>query len=120
MRNIKDELLKEKMNPSQNKRAIQFIQRAMEGYFVNKVDFSNTMRVEPVINNQGLHQDCQELLHFAGGFVVQGLKDGKYFYDANDAQELDEMSTQYTSDNLKDMVSFIWKNEANNFFNRIK
>lgn len=120
MRNIKDELLKEKLKRSPNKRAIQFIQRAMEGYFVNKVDFSNTMSVETITNSQGLREDCQELLHFAGGFTVQGLKNGKYFYDANDAQELDEVSTKYTSDNLKDMVSFIWKNEANNFFNRIK
>lgn len=120
MRNIKEELLKEKMNPARSKRAIQLIQRALDGDFINKVDFSNTMRVEPVIDSTGLHELCHELLYFAGGFVVQGLKDGRYFYDANDAQELDEVSTKHMADNLKDMVSFIWSTEAYNFFNRIK
>jgi hypothetical protein len=118
-------LLKEKMRQQPNKASVQFLQKVIEGYMVTKPDFANTMRtVDSVQEYFGgpvpLRPECRLVLAFVGGYYIQKLDSGSYLYEVFDNNEADEMHTKILANNIKDCVSFIWKSEANNKFNKIK
>jgi hypothetical protein len=60
------------------------------------------------------------VLSYAGGFYVQILEDSYHLYEVFDNEESDEMHTRVKSKELKDIISFIWRYEADKLFNKIK
>jgi len=124
MKDLRKELLNEKMQVHPNKKAIQFLQRVLDGHPVTKMEFIDTMIVKStdwdLAFALGYHPDCIEVLCYAGGFDIQLLVDRDYLYESFDNQESDEMHTKVKSRELKDILSFIWRHEADQLFNKNK
>ena len=124
MKDLRKELLNEKMQVHSNKRAIQFLQRVLDGYPVTKREFIDTMVVKladwDLAFSLGYYKDCVEVLSYAGGFDIQVLIDRDYLYESFDNQESDEMHTRVKSKEIKDIISFIWRYEADKLFNKSK
>lgn len=124
MKDLRKELLNEKMQVHPNKRAIQFLQRVLDGHPVTKREFIDTMVVKladwDLAFALGYHRDCVEVLRYAGGFDIQVLIDRDYLYESFDNQESDEMHTKVKSREIKDILSFIWRYEADQLFNKSK
>jgi hypothetical protein len=124
MKDLRKELLNEKMRVHPNKNAIQFLQRVLDGHHVTKMEFINTMIVESIDWDLAFalqyQSDCVKVLRYAGGFDIQLLVSGDYLYEVFDNQESDEMHTRVKSKEIKDILSFIWRNEADKLFNKIK
>ena len=124
MKDLRKELLNEKMQVHSNKRAIQFLQRVLDGHPVTKREFIDTMVVKladwDLAFSLGYDRDCVEVLSYAGGFDIQVLIDRDYLYESFDNQESDEMHTRVKSKEIKDIISFIWRYEADKLFNKSK
>ncbi|NBP69683.1 MAG: hypothetical protein EBU52_13170 [Cytophagia bacterium] len=73
-----------------------------------------------VVMNVDDMDDCVEVLCYAGGFNIQVLDEGDYLYEVFDNQESDEMHTRVKSKEIKDIISFIWRFEADKLFNKSK
>ena len=124
MKDLHKELLNEKMRVHPNKNAIQFLQRVLDGRPVTKMEFIDTMIVESIDWDLAFalqySSDCVKVLRCAGGFDIQLLVSGDYLYEVFDNQESDEMHTRVKSKEIKDILSFIWRNEADKLFNKSK
>lgn len=124
MKDLRKELLNEKMQVHPNKKAIQFLQRVLDGHPVTKMEFIDTMVVKSIDWDLafalGYRSDCVEVLCYAGGFNIQLLDEGDYLYEVFDNQESDEMHTRVKSKEIKDIISFIWRFEADKLFNKSK
>jgi hypothetical protein len=124
MKDLRKELLNEKMQVHPNKKAIQFLQRVLDGHPVTKREFIDTMVVKladwDLAFALGYDRDCVEVLSYAGGFDIQVLIDRDYLYESFDNQESDEMHTKVKSREIKDILSFIWRYEADQLFNKSK
>jgi len=107
-----------------NKNAIQFLQRVLDGRSVTKMEFIDTMIVESIDWDLAFalqySSDCVKVLRYAGGFDIQLLVSGDYLYEVFDNQESDEMHTRVKSKEIKDILSFIWRHEADQLFNKNK
>jgi hypothetical protein len=122
MKDIQQELLNEKMHPFPNKSAIQFLQRVLDGQTVTKTEFMRSMVITPVgdMPNPDLFSiKCINVVRYPAGFNIQILNNGDYLYEVFDNQEADEMHTKVKSIDLKDVLSYIWRNEADKLFNKI-
>jgi hypothetical protein len=124
MKDLRKELLNEKMRVHPNKNAVQFLQRVLDGQPVTKREFVDTMIVESTDRDLAFalqyRSDCVKVLRYAGGFDVQLLINGDYLYEVFDNQESDEMHTRVKSKEIKDILSFIWRQEGDKLFNKIK
>lgn len=125
MKDLNKELLKEKMRHLPNKAAILFLQRVLDGHAVTKNEFIDTeMGIDPKsyfeIVPSNIKSNCEFLLTYAGGLFVQVLDNDEYLYEVFDNEEADEMHTRIKSSNLKDVLSSMWRLEANKLFNKIK
>ena len=122
MKDLHKELLEEKMKVYGNKNAVQFLQRSIDGHQVAKTEFANTALISPVdeFNRWDFNVNCVHVISYAGGFHVQVLDDGYHLYEVFDNQESDEMHTRVKSKEIKDIISFIWRYEADKLFNKNK
>ena len=123
MKNLNKELLEEKMRVYRNKNSIQFLQRVLDGHPVTKQEFSDTVLISPVdefVIRDKFRPNCVHVLSYAGGFHVQILDDGYHLYEVFDNEESDEMHTRVKSKEVKDIISFIWRYEADKLFNKKK
>lgn len=122
MKDIQQELLKEKIHPFPNKSAIQFLQRVLDGQPVTKTEFVRSMVITPVGDMPTpnfFSSKCINVIRYPAGFDIQILNNGEYLYEVFDNQEADEMHTKVKSIELKDVLSHIWRNEADKLFNKI-
>lgn len=118
-------IMYEKLNDMPNKSAILLMQRALDGYEVNKIEFLVTKMIRDVksFNKRRKHplrSNCIDVLVYAGDFYVQILDDDKYVFEVFDNDEADEVHTKIESESLKDVESYMWKTKANEFFNANK
>ena len=123
MKDLHKELLEEKMKVYGNRNAVQFLQRSIDGHQVTKTEFANTALISPVdefIFREKFKTNCVHVMSYAGGFHVQILDDGYHLYEVFDNEEADEMHTRVKSKEIKDIISFIWRYEADKLFNRNK
>ena len=123
MKDLNKELLEEKMRVFGNKNAVQFLQRVLDGHPVTKLEFTNTALISPVDEftvREQFRPNCVHVLSYAGGFHIQILDDGHYMYEVFDNEESDEMHTRAKSRELKDIISFVWRYEADKLFNKRK
>jgi hypothetical protein len=123
MKDLHKELLEEKMRLVGNRNAIQFLQRALDGHTVTKQEFIDTALISPVDEfpvREKFKHNCVHVMSYAGGFHVQILDDGYHLYEVFDNQESDEMHTRVKSKEVKDILSFIWRYEADKLFNKNK
>jgi len=120
MKDLNKELLNEKMKLMPNKSAVLFLQRVLDGHSVTKTEFVSTMNITSAEHATNVRPNCANIIDYAGGFRVQVLTDGTYLYEVFDNQESDEMHTRVKSKELKDIVSFIWRYEADKLFNKQK
>lgn len=123
MKDLNKELLEEKMRVYRNKNSIQFLQRVLDGHPVTKQEFSDTVLISPVdefMIRDKFRPNCVHVLSYAGGFYVQILDDGYHLYEVFDNEESDEMHTRVKSKEVKDIISFIWRYEADKLFNKKK
>ena len=123
MKDLHKELLEEKMKVYGNKNAVQFLQRSIDGHQVTKTEFANTALISPVDEftfREKFKTNCVHVMSYAGGFHVQVLDDGYHLYEVFDNQESDEMHTRVKSKEIKDIISFIWRYEADKLFNKNK
>jgi hypothetical protein len=123
MKDLNKELLEEKMRVYRNKNSIQFLQRVLDGHPVTKQEFSDTVLISPVdefMIRDKFRPNCVHVLSYAGGFHVQILDDGHHLYEVFDNEESDEMHTRVKSKEIKDIISFIWRYEADKLFNKKK
>jgi hypothetical protein len=123
MKDLHKELLEEKMKVYGNRNAVQFLQRSIDGHQVTKTEFANTALISPVDEftfREKFKTNCVHVMSYAGGFHVQVLDDGYHLYEVFDNQESDEMHTRVKSKEIKDIISFIWRYEADKLFNRNK
>lgn len=123
MKDLHRELLEEKMKVYSNRNAIHFLQRSIDGHRVTKTEFSNTALICPVDEftlREKFRPNCVHVMTYAGGFHVQILDDGYHLYEVFDNEESDEMHTRVKSKEIKDIISFIWRYEAEKLFNKNK
>jgi hypothetical protein len=123
MKDLHKELLEEKMKVHGNKNAVQFLQRSLDGHQVTKTEFTNTALISPVDEftfREKFKANCVHVMSYAGGFHVQVLDDGYHLYEVFDNEEADEMHTRVKSKEIKDIISFIWRYEADKLFNKNK
>ena len=123
MKDLHKELLEEKMKVYGNKNAVQFLQRSIDGHQVTKTEFANTALISPVDEftfREKFKTNCVHVMSYAGGFHVQVLDDGYHLYEVFDNEESDEMHTRVKSKEIKDIISFIWRYEADKLFNKNK
>jgi hypothetical protein len=123
MKDLHKELLEEKMRLVGNRNAIQFLQRVLDGHHVTKTEFMNTVLISPVDEfrvREQFRPECVHVLSYAGGFYVQILEDSYHLYEVFDNEESDEMHTRVKSKEVKDILSFIWRYEADKLFNKNK
>jgi hypothetical protein len=123
MKDLHKELLEEKMRVYRNKNSIQFLQRVLDGHSVTKQEFIDTVLISPVdefMIREKFRPNCVHVLSYAGGFYVQILDDGYHLYEVFDNEESDEMHTRVKSKEVKDIISFIWRYEADKLFNKKK
>lgn len=123
MKDLRKELLNEKMQVHPNKKAIQFLQRVLDGHPVTKTEFSNTaliLTVDEFTFRDKFKPNCVQVMSYAGGFHIQILDDGYHLYEVFDNEESDEMHTRVKSKEIKDIISFIWRYEADKLFNKNK
>ena len=123
MKDLHKELLEEKMKVHGNKNAVHFLQRSLDGHQVTKTEFANTALISPVDEftfREKFKTNCVHVMSYAGGFHVQVLDDGYHLYEVFDNQESDEMHTRVKSKEIKDIISFIWRYEADKLFNKNK
>lgn len=123
MKDLHKELLEEKMKVYGNRNAVQFLQRSLDGHQVTKTEFANTALISPVDEftfREKFKTNCVHVMSYAGGFHVQILDDGYHLYEVFDNEEADEMHTRVKSKEIKDIISFIWRYEADKLFNRNK
>ena len=123
MKDLHKELLEEKIKVYSNRNAVHFLQRSIDGYQVTKTEFANTALISPVDEftfREKFKTNCVHVMSYAGGFHVQILDDGYHLYEVFDNEEADEMHTRVKSKEIKDIISFIWRYEADKLFNRNK
>ena len=123
MKDLHKELLEEKMKVYGNRNAVQFLQRSIDGHQVTKTEFANTALICPVDEftfREKFKTNCVHVMSYAGGFHVQILDDGYHLYEVFDNEESDEMHTRVKSKEIKDIISFIWRYEADKLFNKNK
>lgn len=123
MKDLHRELLEEKMKVYSNRNAVHFLQRSIDGHRVTKTEFSNTALICPVDEftlREKFRPNCVHVMTYAGGFHVQILDDGYHLYEVFDNEESDEMHTRVKSKEIKDIISFIWRYEAEKLFNKNK
>ena len=123
MKDLHKELLEEKIKVYSNRNAVQFLQRSLDGHQVTKTEFANTALISPVDEftfREKFKTNCVHVMSYAGGFHVQILDDGYHLYEVFDNEEADEMHTRVKSKEIKDIISFIWRYEADKLFNRNK
>lgn len=123
MKDLHRELLEEKMKVYSNRNAVHFLQRSIDGHRVTKTEFSNTALICPVDEftfRDKFKPNCVQVMSYAGGFHVQILDDGYHLYEVFDNEESDEMHTRVKSKEIKDIISFIWRYEADKLFNKNK
>lgn len=119
---LKSAIMYEKLNEMPNKSGILLLQRALDGYKINKVEFLFTKIIRDVksFNKRRKHplrNNCIDVLVYAGDFYVQILDNDKYVFEVFDNDESDEMHTRIESESLKDVESYMWKAKAKDFFN---
>lgn len=120
MKDLNKELLKEKMKLMSNKSTVLFLQRVLDGHSVTKTEFVSTMNITSAEHASNVRDNCVNVMDYAGGFRIQLLDDGTYMYEVFDNEESDEMHTRVKSRELKDILSFIWRYEADKLFNKQK
>lgn len=120
MKDLNKELLKEKMKLMPSKSTVLFLQRVLDGHSVTKTEFVSTMNITSAEHASNVRDNCVNVMDYAGGFRIQVLGDGTYMYEVFDNEESDEMHTRVKSRELKDILSFIWRYEADKLFNKQK
>ena len=117
MKEIKDEILLEKLRQNPNKQRIQNLQQIVDKNTLSLNEFSNLgmfMSRDSYLTNVNksakLKDNCTDVVYYLYNFVVQVIDSSLYFIELQDAKESDEMNTIVETSHLR-VVEKIMFNE---------
>jgi len=115
MKQIKEEVLLEKMRVNSNASRVQRLQQIVDRNAITQHEFSNLgmfmsrdAYLKNVNKNAVLLNNCTDVVYYLFNFVVQVLDSSTYHFELDDATESDEMNTQLESSNLKTVEKFMY------------
>lgn len=87
MKLIQDQIIKEKMEDKPDKYRILKLQSIVDSGSLSYEDFRESGRFTPMEvyksknKKAKLHKDCTEVVTYFGGFIIQALKSGVFFFE---------------------------------------